>query len=177
MQIIEVPIKQIKPADYNPRSIDAKPFENLQRSLDTYGMPQPIVVNKRNNIIIGGHQRWEAAKALMWEKVPVIYVDLDERDEQKLNVMLNDPRFQGVFDSDKLSEVLHGLDEGDLADLDYTMDEVETMQDGYVDHDEDDDEEPEKSPKPKSYTKEELIRVAQNYYAPAQATEFVKWLP
>lgn len=178
MEIIEVPINQIKAADYNPRAMDAQPFENLQRSLDTFGMPQPIVVNKRNQTIVGGHQRWQAAKALAWEKVPVIYVDLDEREERKFNVMLNSPKFQGVFDTDMLAEVLHDMEAEDLADLDYTEEEVETMQDGYVDHELDDDEvEDQRAPKAKSYTKEELSRLAHNYYAPAAAAEFVKWLP
>jgi ParB-like chromosome segregation protein Spo0J len=182
MEMVEVLIDQIKPAAYNPRAIDAKSFENLQRSLDTYGMPQPVVVNKRNNTIVGGHQRWEAAKALAWEKVPVVYVDLDDTEERKLNIALNDPKFQGEFDTDKLSEVLHGLGEEDLADLDYTMEEVETLQDGYVDHaeieaEDDEDDDSGSSSKAKSYTKEDLKKLANNYYAPAAAAEFVNWLP
>src|SRR5688572_27959433 len=160
MELIMVPINNLKPAAYNPRTIDAKPFENLQRALDTYGMTQPIPVNTRNMPIIGGRQRWRAAKALAWEEVPVIYVELGDGEERKLNVTLNSPKFQGSFDTDKLSEVLHALDEEDLADLDYTAVEVETMQDGYIDHDEEDDEPAPKKAKAKTYTKDDMFRMA-----------------
>jgi ParB-like chromosome segregation protein Spo0J len=40
-------------------------------------------------MVIGGHQRLEAAKALGLSKVPVVFVDIDEHQAKVLNIALN----------------------------------------------------------------------------------------
>lgn len=92
MEIIEVKIKDLKPAEYNPRQLTKKQAEDLTRSIKEFGMVEPIVVNKhkgRENVIVGGHQRYNICKQLEWEKIPVVYVDLNEEKEKKLNLRLN----------------------------------------------------------------------------------------
>jgi ParB-like chromosome segregation protein Spo0J len=67
LEIIEVSIKELKPAEYNPREMTEEETEELNESLERFGMVEPIVVNKaagRENVIIGGHQRYELIKCL-----------------------------------------------------------------------------------------------------------------
>lgn len=83
-------VDKIKPADYNPRKISDEQFECLKNSILEIGFVIPILINSANNIIIAGHQRTKAAKALNFEKVPCIYVDnLVQGDEIKFNQLHN----------------------------------------------------------------------------------------
>lgn len=92
MKIINVPIKDLVEAEYNPRQMTEKQAKDLEASVEKFGLVDPIVVNcnpARKNVIIGGHQRVKIAKRLGFSIVPVYYLDLEEKDEQELNLRLN----------------------------------------------------------------------------------------
>lgn len=108
METATLPIKELKTAKYNPRKISKKELANLVQSIETYGLVQPIVVNK-NHTIIGGHQRVEACRRLKYKEVPVVIVDLDEDREKELNVALN--KISGDWDTDQLTTLLNELAE------------------------------------------------------------------
>lgn len=102
----------MKPNEKNPRHITKKEMQKLQRSIKEFGFVDPIIVNKnetRYNIVIGGHQRLEAAKKLGMKEVPVVYVDLTEDKESLLNVALNE--ISGDWDDTKLFNLLQELQE------------------------------------------------------------------
>lgn len=85
-----VPIDSIKPADYNPRKINEKQFEKLKHSLKKLGCVIPVLVNEEENIIIAGHQRSKALKALGETEVPVFYVKgVSVYDEARFNQFHN----------------------------------------------------------------------------------------
>jgi hypothetical protein len=108
MQIVDIDINQINPAKYNPRTITDTAFAGLKESLKKFGMPQPLVVNKRNNVLVSGHQRLKAAEALQWQTVPVVYVDLSPAEEKALNVTLNNQAISGTF-TEGLQELLQEI--------------------------------------------------------------------
>lgn len=124
IQTIQVKISELKPAAYNPRKISDKAYVDLQESLRRFNMLDPLIVNgsaERRNTIIGGHQRYRAAKELGFKTVPVVYVDLDEARERELNLRLN--RNTGEWDFELLKqldiELLLdvGFDDTDLGDI------------------------------------------------------------
>jgi ParB-like chromosome segregation protein Spo0J len=117
-------------ADYNPRSISPKAMAGLKNSLQQFGLAQPIVVNRRNHIIVGGEQRCRAAIALGWKMVPVAWVDLDPAHERAMNVALNSLELQGEFDQDKLRDLVDAvcLDAVALADELYLKDLLPAVQ-------------------------------------------------
>ena len=85
-------ITKLKKAEYNPRKISDENLARLTESLKEFGLVQPIVVNKRNNVIVGGHQRLKAWEALGNKELnddQIHWVDLDESDEKRLNLKLN----------------------------------------------------------------------------------------
>lgn len=119
LNVVEVAIDELVPADYNPREISTKAADGLKRSIDEFGFLDPVIVNRANgNRIVGGHQRIDAARALGHATVPVIYVDLDDDREIALNLALN--KFIGEWDIPKLVDLLEGLDDSlrDLAGFD-----------------------------------------------------------
>ncbi len=111
-------------APYNPRKISDHDLEALRRSLRYFGTVEPIVVNRRSDRIVGGHQRVRAAEAEGIDRLPVCYVDLDDPSERQLNVALN--RISGEFDTDKLAAVLADLEAAgaDLSLTGFTDDEI-----------------------------------------------------
>ncbi len=136
LSIQQVKISELKAALYNPRKISDKSFEDLKESLRRYTIIDPLIVNSlpgRKNIIIGGHQRYRAAKELGYETVPVVYIELDEAREKDLNLRLN--RVGGEFDLELLKsfdiELLldAGFDDTDLADI--WNDALETDEDDF----------------------------------------------
>jgi hypothetical protein len=108
MKIHEIKISQLKPADYNPRIITKKEFKGLINSLKTFGLVEPIVINK-DYTVIGGHQRLKAWQSLGHDTISCYIVDLDKRQEKKLNVVLNSDKISGKYDEIKLAEILEEL--------------------------------------------------------------------
>ena len=85
-----VKINDIKPAPYNPRKISDKQAGVLQESFKKIGFVVPIIINKKNNIIIAGHQRTNNAKKIGIDSVPAFYVDdISVGDEIRFNQMHN----------------------------------------------------------------------------------------
>jgi hypothetical protein len=135
LQIEHIPLETLVPADYNPRRMADDQMASLMRSLREFGWVEPVVVNTRTGLIVGGHQRVEAAKRLLdatkgkgrdrWAKVPVVYVDLDAGKERALNVALN--KISGEFDYPKLAELLQSLDVDDMALTGFTPDDLDAM--------------------------------------------------
>lgn len=124
LRIVQVPIGELKPSQYNPRKISDKALADLKESLRRYKMVDPLIVNglpERKGVIIGGHQRYCAAKELGYKTVPVVYVELDEARERELNLRLNrntgewDYELLKQFDFNLLLDV--GFDDSDLGDI------------------------------------------------------------
>ena len=132
--IQEMIIEKIAPAklvgaDYNPREIEPHQLEALKRSIDRWGFVEPVIVNKRTGLIVGGHQRTKAAIELAIEEVPVTYVDLDDDAEKALNIALN--KIAGDWDEQKLSDLLADLEKSgqDLEDLGFDASELDDLLD------------------------------------------------
>ena len=62
LELKKIRLEDISPAEYNPRFITDDDFEYLRRSLSTFGMVDPIIINLKNFNIVGGHQRYSVLK-------------------------------------------------------------------------------------------------------------------
>ncbi len=65
---------------------------------------------------MGGHQRVKVLKELGIKEIEAVVVRMDEKDEMKLNVLLN--RARGFWDSEKLAPLLQELN--DYGDIEIT---------------------------------------------------------
>ena len=88
MKIEKVKIAELNPAEYNPRKMTNKQYEDLRNSLEKFGCVDPIIKNA-DNTIVGGHQRVRIMRELGAELVPVVRVNLSKEDEKELNIRLN----------------------------------------------------------------------------------------
>ena len=125
LKIVEVSIKDLIPADYNPRRWEAESFANLKESIKKFGMVDPIIVNgspKRKNIVIGGHFRLKVAEDLGFKTVPVVYLNIsDVAKEKELNLRLN--KNTGEWDW----ELLAKFNETVLADIGFSSQEMDSI--------------------------------------------------
>lgn len=60
-------LDQLIPMENNPRGMDEHDFEELKKSIQKYGLVEPIIFNKRSGHVVGGHQRLSALKELGWK--------------------------------------------------------------------------------------------------------------
>ena len=100
MNIEKIEISKLKPARYNPRQISTKQYNDLKKSIERFGLVDPIIVNK-DNTVIGGHQRLKIIKSLGEKTIGCVVLDLTKEQERELNVRLN--KNTGEFDFDILS--------------------------------------------------------------------------
>lgn len=117
-------LTDLKPAPYNPRTIDDAALAGLQTSLSEFGDISGIVWNKRTGHLVAGHQRLEALKRKhggklsikadavttpTGESFPVRVVDWPDDREKAANLAANSPFLGGSFDSAGLEAVLRDL--------------------------------------------------------------------
>lgn len=106
-------LKDLKPADYNPRKAltpDDAEYQKIKRSVEKFGYVDPIIINM-DGTIIGGHQRHTVLSDLGYIDAEVVVLDLSKEDEKALNVALN--KISGEWDELKLRDLLVELDLGD----------------------------------------------------------------
>ena len=119
MEIKELPLKELKPAAYNPRkklTKGDKEYEKIKQSLLKFGYVDPIIVNE-DLTVIGGHQRLTVLKDLDYETAKCVIVKLSKEDEKALNIALN--KITGQWDEALLADLLLDLQESDF-NLDLT---------------------------------------------------------
>lgn len=119
-KIIEIDRENIKSAPYNPRKISDKAMVKLKKSMNKYGLVQPIVYNIQTGNIVSGHQRVKILDDIFKGenyKINVAMIDLPIEDEVKLNVLLNNENAMGKFDIDMLANI-----KIDFPDIDFETD-------------------------------------------------------
>lgn len=112
--------KTLKVAPYNPRKFSSKVFERIKKELEVDGMLEHLIVNKRTMNIVHGNQRYKAMVALNWKQVPVRFIDVNDADEKRINITMNNLSMEN--ESDKLSLLMKELENNKtvqevLADL------------------------------------------------------------
>lgn len=116
-------------ADYNPRKLSEESRKTLKRGIKKFGLVGGIVANKRTGLtVVSGHQRLSVMDEL--QKFPendyrirVDVIDVDEKQEKELNILMNNPNAQGSWDYDALARIMPDIDYKDagLTDADLNM--------------------------------------------------------
>jgi len=76
MEIEMVSLLKIRPYSNNPR-FNAKSIKLLEEAITRYGFLVPITVDK-DYVIVTGHSRYNAARNLDLEEIPVVVLDLPD---------------------------------------------------------------------------------------------------
>jgi DNA modification methylase len=142
MEFIKLKIDQLVHAEYNMRK-DLKAgdpeFEKIKNSVFEFGYVEPIIVNK-DYTIVGGHQRCKVLKALGYEEVDCVIIDVDKTKEKALNIALN--KISGEWDFDALAGLLEELktDDYNIELTGFDFSEAEKLMDELHKDDEPDED-------------------------------------
>ena len=134
MKIEQVKINDVFPYLRNAKKHDKTQIANVAESIKQFGMVQPIVVDKDNNVIIG-HCRLLACKQLKMKEVPIVKLeDLTPEEANKLR-LLDNKLNESEWDFELLAEDVPSLD-FDGFDIDWEIPEVETTDEKEIIEDE-----------------------------------------
>ncbi len=122
MEITKRHISDLKFYKDNPRKIDAITLEKLKASILNFGFVEPLVINKKDEVI-GGNQRLKALQELNVDEVECVIVDLPKSKEKALNIALN--KITGTFDYTLLNAIIKEINSEDMALTGFSDTELE----------------------------------------------------
>lgn len=109
MKIENISIDKIKPYKNNPRYNDDA-VEAVKASIQEFGFKVPIVIDK-NNVIVTGHTRYKASKALGLQSIPCIRAnDLTDEQVKAFRIADNKVSELATWDFSKLDIELENID-------------------------------------------------------------------
>lgn len=114
------PVDSIKPNPYNPNRQSEHEFQLLLMSMEEDGFTQPVIVQRATREIVDGEHRWRAARALGYQELPVVLVEMTP--EQMRIATLRHNRARGDEDIQLSAEVLRDLQQ--LGALDWAKDSL-----------------------------------------------------
>ena len=129
LKIEYLPIKALKPYEKNTRKHQKKDIDNIARSIEKFGMNDPIGIWK-DNIIVEGHGRLLACKQLGMTEVPCVRLDhLTDEQRREYAIAHNATAELSIWDKDFLAE---GLESLDLSNFDFSFLDDEKKENPYT---------------------------------------------
>lgn len=124
LKIEYLPIKALKPYEKNTRKHQKKDVDNIARSIEKFGMNDPIGIWK-DNIIVEGHGRLLACKQLGMTEVPCVRLDhLTDEQRREYAIAHNATAELSEWDLDIMPDELADLDFSGF-DFDFGFDDEE----------------------------------------------------
>lgn len=121
-EIVNLPIDKILPNPYQPRKrFEKNSLEELSKSILKYGIMQPLSVRYINGMVyelVAGERRLRAARLSGLTEVPVLIVNISDRDSAAIALIENIQRENLSFFEE--AEGFQSL----MVDFGYTQDEI-----------------------------------------------------
>lgn len=115
MEIIKVPINDLKEYKNNAKQHPQEQIEQIKNSIKEFGFNDPIAIDE-NNVIIEGHGRLYAIKELGYEEVECIKLKhLTEEQKRAYILTHNKLTMNTGFDADTLKMEIDGILELDMS--------------------------------------------------------------
>lgn len=90
--VSSISITKIIPNKFQPRRVfDEAALSELAASIEQYGVLQPIVVRKNNNLyeLVAGERRWRASQKAGLQEIPVIIKEYTDREMTEIALIEN----------------------------------------------------------------------------------------
>lgn len=90
--VSEIVISEIVPSPWQPRKIfDEEALNDLVLSIKEHGVLQPLVVRKINDKyeLVAGERRWRAAQLASLKKVPIVLIEVDDKEALEIALVEN----------------------------------------------------------------------------------------
>ena len=144
MEIIKLNINDITPYEKNAKIHTEAQIEQIKKSIQEFGMNDPIAVWGDKNTIVEGHGRLEALKQLGYTEVDCIRLDHLTNEERKAYTLAhNKINMNTGFDIDLLDEELDSIEDIDMEDFGFLDNEEVNLDDFFTEAEESKKEEKE----------------------------------
>lgn len=135
LNIEYLPLDELTPYENNARKHEKADLSTIEKSIENFGMCDPIGVWGENNIIVEGHGRLMALRELGYTEAPVIRLDhLTDEQRKAYALAHNKTAEMSEWDFEKLDEEIASLSDIDMqqfgfetnADIDWAgVDDLE----------------------------------------------------
>lgn len=125
LKIEYLEIGQLQPYERNAKKHDVDDVQAICRSIEQFGFSDPIGIWGKENTIVEGHGRLEAAKRLGLEKVPVIRLDHMTDEQRRAYALAHNKtaELSGWLD-EVLKEEIESLQDFNMEDFGFDFGEV-----------------------------------------------------
>lgn len=118
MEIIKLKINELTPYENNAKVHTDEQIEQIKKSIELFGMNDPIGVWGKDNIIVEGHGRLEALKELGYNEVECIRLDhLTDEERKAYTLAHNKINMNTDFNFTLLDEELADIETINMEDF------------------------------------------------------------
>lgn len=130
LEIIKLNIADIKPYEKNAKIHTEEQIEQIKKSIEEFGMNDPIAVWGDDNLIVEGHGRLEALKQLGYDEVECIRLDhLSDEERKAYTLAHNKLTMNTDFDLDVLNQELENIKNINMENFGFMLEELEEITD------------------------------------------------
>jgi len=119
----DVAVDELEPWPGNPRRSDVG---SISTSIDANGFYGAVIAQRSTRRIIAGHGRWLAARDHGIERIPTLWLDVDDAQARRILVADNRTSDLAVWDEAELADFLRALD-GALLGTGFTEDDLDAL--------------------------------------------------
>lgn len=126
MQIIRLKLNELKPYEKNAKIHTREQIEQIKKSIEQFGMNDPIAVWGDENLIVEGHGRLEALKELNYDEVDCIRLDhLTDEERKAYTLAHNKLTMNTDFDFEILDDELENIININMEDFGFISDFID----------------------------------------------------
>lgn len=126
MEIVKIKINNLKPYKNNAKKHPKEQIEQIKKSIQEFGMNDPIAVWGKDNLIVEGHGRLEALKELGYKEVECIRLDhLTDEERKAYTLAHNKLTMNSDFDFEVLDNELNDIFNIDMSDFGFIQDNID----------------------------------------------------
>jgi hypothetical protein len=134
-KVEQTPLEQLLPHPMNPRRGN---IDKIVESIKVNGWFGVIVAQKSTKYILAGNHRWQAARQLGIESVPVMWLDCSNAEGKKILLADNKMNDMAGYANDTLQELLRSvLADDDLRGTGFDATDIEALVDEVTDEPDD----------------------------------------
>ena len=121
MIIEKIKLSEIKPYENNAKKHPKEQIEQIKKSINEFGMCDPIAIDE-NNVIIEGHGRYIALNELGYKEVDCIRIEnLTEEQKRAYILVHNKLTMNTGFDMEKVEKEIEQIKSIDMSYFDFDI--------------------------------------------------------